>query len=247
MHPHSSVQSLSRVQLFVTPWTAAHQASLFITNSWSLPKLMSIKSVMPSNHLIHCHPLLLLPSILPSIRAFSNESVLHIRWPKYWSFTFSISPSNEYSGLISFGMDWFDLLQSKGLSRVFSNNNSKASILWGSAFFIVQCSHPYMTTGKTIALTRWNFVGKVMSWLFNMLSRFVVTFLPRSKHLLISWLRLPSALILEPPKIVCHCFHYFPSYLLWSDGTGCHDLHFLNVEFYASIFSLFFNFHWEAL
>ena len=243
MQPHSSVQSLSRVQLFVTPWTAAHQASLFITNSWSLPKLMSIKSVMPSNHLIHCHPLLLLPSILPSIRAFSNESVLHIRWPKYWSFTFSISPSNEYSGLISFGMDWFDLLQSKGLSRVFSNNNSKASILWGSAFFIVQRSHPYMTTGKTIALTILTFVSKVMPLLFNMLSRFVVTFLPRSKHLLISWLRLPSALILEPPKIVCHCFHYFPSYLLWSDGTGCHDLHFLNVEFYASIFSLFFNFH----
>ena len=243
MHPHSSVQSLSRVQLFVTPWTAAHQASLFITNSWSLPKLMSIKSVMISNHLIHCHPLLLLPSILPSIRAFSNESVLHIRWAKYWSFTFSISPSNEYSGLISFGMDWFDLLQSKGLSRVFSNNNSKASILWGSAFFIVQRSHPYMTTGKTIALTILTFVSKVMPLLFNMLSRFVVTFLPRSKHLLISWLRLPSALILEPPKIVCHCFHYFPSYLLWSDGTGCHDLHFLNVEFYASIFSLFFNFH----
>ena len=244
MYPHSSVQSLSRVQFFVTPWTAAHQASLFITNSWSLPKLMSIKSVMPSNHLIHCHPLLLLPLILPSIRAFSNESVLHIRWPKYWGFTFSISPSNEYSGLISFGMDWFDLLQSKGLSRVSSNNSSKASILWGSAFFMVQRSHPYMTTGKTIALTILTFVSKVMSLLFNMLFRFVVTFLPRSKHLLISWLRgLPSAVILEPPKIVCHCFHYFPSYLLWSDGTGCHDLHFLNVEFYASIFTLFFNFH----
>ena len=231
MHPHSSVQSLSRVQLFVTPWTAAHQASLFITNSWSLPKLMSIKSVMPSNHLIHCHPLLLLPSILPSIRAFSNESVLHIRWPKYWSFTFSISPSNEYSGLISFGMDWFDLLQSKGLSRVFSNNNSKASILWGSAFFIVQRSHPYMTTGKTIALTILTFVSKVMPLLFNMLSRFVVTFLPRSKHLLISWLQSPSAVILEPPKIVSRYFHCFPIYLPWSDGSRCHALIFLNVEF----------------
>ena len=151
---------------------------------------------MPSNYLILCHPLLLPPSIFPSIRVFSNEWVLRIRWPKYWSFSF-ISPSNEYSGLISFKMDWLDLLQSKGLSTVFT----KASTLQRSAFFIVQLSHPYMTTGKTIPWTRWTFVGKVMSLLFNMLSRLVITLLPRSKHLLISWLHSPSAVTLEPPKI----------------------------------------------
>ena len=150
-----SVQSLSPVQLFVTPWTAAHQASLCITNSRSLLKLMSIKSVMPSNHLILCRLLLLLPSIFPSIRVFSNESVLHIRWPKYWSFSFSISPSNEYSGLISFKVDWLDLLAVQGTLKSFpQHHNLKASILQCSAFFIVQLSHPYMTTGKTIALTR---------------------------------------------------------------------------------------------
>ena len=151
-----SVQLLSRVRFFVTPWTAACQASLSITNSWSSPKLMSIESVMPSNHLILCHPLLLLPSIFPSIRVFSSESILCIRLPKYWSFSFSISPSNEYSGLISFRMDWFDLLAVQGtLKSLLQHHSSKASILQCSASFIVQLSHPYMTTGKTIALTRW--------------------------------------------------------------------------------------------
>ena len=160
----SSVQSLSCVRLFTTPWAAAHQASLSITNSQSLFKLMSIEPVMPSNHLIHCHPCLLLPSIFPSIRVFSNESDLHIRWPKYWGFSFSISPSNEYSGLISFRMDWLDLLVVQGtLKSVLQHHSSKASILQHSAFFIVQLSHPYMTTGKTTAWTRWTFVGKVMS------------------------------------------------------------------------------------
>ena len=154
---------------------------------------MSIESVMPSNHLILCRPRLLLPSIFPSIRVFSNESARRIRWPKYWSFSFSISPSNEYSGLIAFRMDWVDLLAVQGtLKRLLQHHSSKASILRHSAFFIVQLSHPYMTTGKTIALTRRTFVGKVMSLLFNMLSRLVITFLPRSKHLLISRLQLPS-------------------------------------------------------
>ena len=163
---------------------------------------MSIALVMPSNLLFLCRPLLLRPSIFPSIRVFSNESVLPIRWPKYWSFSFSISPSNEYSGLISFRMDWLDLLAVQGtLKGLLQHHSSKASILRHSAFFIVQLLHPYMTTGKTIALTRWTFVGKVISLLFNMLSRLVITFLPRSKHLLISWLQLPSAVILEPPKI----------------------------------------------
>ena len=177
----SSVQSLSRVWLFATPCAAACLASLSITNSWSLLRLMSIESVMPSNLLILRHPLLLPPSIFPSIRVFSNESVLHIRWPKYWSFSFSISPSNEYSGLISFWMDWLDLLAVQGtLKSLLQHHRLKASILWCSAFFIIQFSHPYMTTGKTIALTRWTFVGKVMSLLLNMLSRLVTTFLPRS-------------------------------------------------------------------
>ena len=168
---------------------------------------------MPSNHLTLCHPLLLLPSIFPSIRVFSSESALHIRWPKYWSFSFNISPSNEYSELISFRMDWLDLLQVQGtLKSLLQHHSSKASILWHSAFFIVQLSHPYMTTGKIIALTRRTFVGKAMSLLFNMLSRLVITFLPRSKHLLISWLQSPSTVILEPRKIksatvspsICH-------------------------------------------
>ena len=163
---------------------------------------MSMKSVMPSSHLILYCPLLLLPSIFPSIRVFSNESVLCIRWPKYWNFSFSISPSNEYSGLISFRMDWLDLLAVQGtLKNLLQHHSSKASVLQCSGFFIVQLSHPYMTTGKTIALTRWTFVSKVMSLVFNMLSRLVITFLPRSKHLLISWLQSPSAVILEPPKI----------------------------------------------
>ena len=163
----SSVQSLSHVWLFATPWTAARQASLFITSSQRPPKLMSIESVMPSNHLILCHPLLLLPSIFPSIRVFSNESAIHIRWPKYWSFCFNISPSNEHPGLISFRMDWLDLLAVQGTLKSLQHHSPKASILPHSAFFIVQLSHPYMTTGKTIALSRRTFVGKVMSLVFN--------------------------------------------------------------------------------
>ena len=197
----TSVQSLRRVWLFATPWTAAYQASLSITNSRSLLKLMSIESVMPSTHLILCRPLLLLPSIFPSIRIFSNESALRIRWPKYWSFSCNISPSYEYSGLISFRMNLLDLLSVLGtLKSLLQHHSSKPSILQHSALFIVQLSHPYMTTGKTIALTRWTFVDKVMSLLFNILSRLVITFLPRSKCLLISWLQSPSAVILEPPK-----------------------------------------------
>ena len=187
---------------------------------------------MPSNHLILYRPLLLLSSIFPSIRVFFNESVLGIRWPKYWSFNFSISPSNEYSGPISFRIDWLDLLAVQGtLQSPLQHHSSKASILWHSAFFIVQLSHPYMTTGKTIALTRQMFVGKVMSLVFSMLSRLVITFLPRSKDLFISRLQSPSAVILEPKKIVSHCFHRFPIYLPWTDRTRCHDLRFLNVGF----------------
>ena len=196
----SSVQCLSCVRLSVIPWTAEYQPSLSFTNPQSLLKLMSIESVMPSNHLILCCPFLL-PSIFPSIRVFSSESVLHIRWPKYWSFSFSFSPSNGYSGLISFSIDWFDLFAvPETLKSLLQHHSLKASILWHSAFFIVQVSHPYITTRKTIALTRWTFVGKVMFLLFNMLSRLVITFLPRSKHLLISWLQSPSTVILEPKK-----------------------------------------------
>ena len=193
---------------------------------------MSIESVMPSDHLILCHTLLLLPSIFPRIRVFSNESVLPIRWPKFWSFTFSISPSNEYSGQISFKMDWFDLLAVQGSLKSFLQyNNLKASILWCSALFRIQLSRLYKITGKSIASTRWTFVGKVMPLLFNMLSKLVITFLLRSKCLLISWLQSLTAVTLEPLKIKsvtvstvapssCHC-----------DGTRCHDLSFLNVEF----------------
>ena len=189
----SSVQSLSPVRLFVTPWIAARQASLSITNSWTSLRLMSIESVMPSSHLILCRPLLLLPPIPPSSRVFSNESTLRMRWPKYWSFSFSIIPSKEIPGLISFRMDWLDLLVVQGaLKGLLQHHSSKASILRCSAFFTVQLSHPYMTIGKTIALTRWTFVGKVMSLLLNMLFRLVITFLPRSKRLLISWLQFYS-------------------------------------------------------
>ena len=196
------MKSLSCVRLFVIPWMAARQASLSIINSQSMLKLMSIVLVMPSNHLILCHPLLLLPSIFPSIRVFSNESVIHIRWPKYWSFTFNITPSDEYSGLIFFRIDWLGLLAVQGtLKSLLQHHSSKASILRCSAFFIVQLLHPYVTTGKTIALTRWTFVGKIMSLLFNMLSMLVITFLSRSKHLLVSWLQSPSA-------VVCFCFKY---------------------------------------
>ena len=180
---------------------------------------------MSSNHLILCRPLLLTTSIFPSIRVFSNESVLHIRWTKNWSFSFSISSSNEHPGLISFRRDWLDLLAVQGtLKSLLQHHRSKASILRRSAFFKIQLSHPYMTTGKTIALTRWIFVGKVMSLLLNMLSRLDITFLPRSKCLLISWLQSPSAVILEPRKIKSDTVSTV------SDGTGCHDLSFLNVE-----------------
>ena len=197
----SSVQLLSRVWLFATPWTTARQASLSITNSRSSLKLISIKSVMPSSHLILCCPFLLLPLIPPSIKVFSNESTLLMRWPKYWIFSYSISLSNEHPGLISFRMDWLDLLAGQGtLKSLLQHHSSKASILRHSAFFTAQLSHPYMTTGKTIALTRQTFVGKVMSLLFNRLSRLIITFLPRSKCLLISWLQSPSAVILEPQK-----------------------------------------------
>ena len=176
--PFSSVQSLSRVRVFATPWTEAGQASLSITSSWSLLKPMSIKLVMPSNRLTLCCPLLLPPSIFPSIRVFSNELVLCIRWPKCWSFNFSISPSNEYSGLISFRMGWLDLLAVQGtLKSLLQHHSSKALILLCSAFFIVQLSHPYMTTGKTTALTRWTFVDRVLSLFFHMLSRLVINFL----------------------------------------------------------------------
>ena len=195
----------------MTSWTAACQVSLSITNSWNLLKFMSTELVMPSNHLILCRPLLLPLSIFPSISVFSSESVLCIRWPKYWSFSFSISPSNEYSRLISFRMDWLDLLAVQGtLKSLFQHHSSKASVLRSSTYLMVQLSHPYMTTGKTIALTRWTFVGTVISQLFNMLSRFVTAFLPRRKHLLISWLQSPSAVILEPPKPSLSLFSLLP-------------------------------------
>ena len=182
-------------------------------------KLTSIELVIPSSHLILCRPLLLLPSIFPSL---FHESVLCIRWPKYWSFSLNFSPSNEYSGLIFSRIDWLDLLAVQGtLKSLLQHHSLKALILLCSAFFRVQLSHPYMTTGKTIALTRQTFVGKVMSLLFNVLSRLVITFLPRSKRLLISWLQLPSAVILEPPQNkVSHCFHCFPIYLPLSDEAG---------------------------
>jgi len=202
-----------------TPWTAAHQASMSITNSRSLLKLI-FELVMPSKYLILCRILLLLPSIFPSIRVFSNESVLHIRWPNYCSSSCSISPSNEYSGLISFRMDWLDLLAVQGtLKSLLQHHSSKASILRHSAFFIVQLSHPYMTTGKTKVLTRWTFVGKVMSLLFNTLPRLVIAFLPRSKHLLISWPQSPPAVVLEPKKIKFLTVSTFPP-SIWHEVMG---------------------------
>ena len=196
-----TVKLFSHVQLFVTHWTIACQASLFFTISWSSLKLMSIELVMPSNHLILYRPLLLLPSIFPRIKVFSNESAPCIRCPKYWSFSFSISPFNEYPGLISFRIDWLDLLAVQVTLKSLLQHSSKTSILPGSAFFIVQLSHSYMTTGKIIVLIIQNFVGKVMSLLFNRLSRFVVAFLPRSRHLLISWLQPLSTVILETKKV----------------------------------------------
>ena len=180
---------------------------------------MAIESVIPPKHLILCHTLWLLPSIFPSIRVFSNESALHIRGSKYWSFSFSISPSNENPGLILGWTGWISLQGT--LKSLIQHHSSKVTILQHSAFFIVQLSHPYMTTGKTVALTRWTFVGKVMSLLFKMLSRLVIVFLPKGKCLLISWLKSPFTLILELKKIVSHCFHCFPMYLPWSDGTRC--------------------------
>ena len=239
---------LSRVWLFATPWTAARQASLSIMHSQSLLKLRYIKSVMPSNHLILCRPLLLLASIFPSITVFSKESVLHIGWPEYWSFSFSISSSNGYSGLISFRIDWLDLLAVQGtLKSLLQYHSSKASTLYHSAFFMVQLSHPYMTTGKIIALTRQTFVSKVMSLLFKMLSSLVIAFLWRGKHLLISWLQSPSAVILEPKIIKSVTVSIvFPSI--------CHEVMGLDAMifvfwmlFEASFFTLLFHFHQEAL
>ena len=230
------VQSLSCVWLFATPWTLWSMSGFSVHHH--LPELAQTHvhySVMPSNHLILWCPLLLLPSVFPSIRVFSSESALCIKWPEwpeYWSFSFSISPSNEHAGLISFRMDWLDLLAVQGtLKCLLQHHCWKASIIWHSAFFIVQLSHPYMTTGKTIALTRRTFVGKVMSLFFNILSRLVITFLPRSTRLLISWLQSPSAVILEPPKIKSTTVStVFSIYLPLSDGARCHDLSFLNVE-----------------
>ena len=198
---------------------------MYITNSQSFLKLISIKLLMSSNHFNLCHSLLL-TSIFPSIRVFSNEPLLYIRWPNYWSFSFSISPSNEYSGLISFRIDWFEPLAVQGnLKSLLQHHSSKASILLCSAFFIVQLSHPYMTIGKTIALTRLTFVGKVMSLLFNMLSRLVITCLNFMVAVTI------CSDFGAPKNKVSHCFHCFPIYLPLSDETGCHNLHFLNVEF----------------
>ena len=204
---------------------------------------------MPSNHLILCDPLIFQPSVFPRIRFFSNDYVLHIRWPKYWNFSFSIGPSNEYSGLISFRIDWLDLLAvQRPLKSLLQHHSSKASIPLCSAFFILQLSHPYMTTGKIISLTRQTFVGKVMSLLFHMMPRLVIAFLPKSKYHLILWLQSPSAVIFGAQENkVCHCLHCFPIYLPWRDETRCHGLHFLNVEFSASFFTLLFHFHQEAL
>ena len=215
----------------VIPLIAARQASMSITNSRSSLKLTSCESVMPSSHLILYRPLFLLSPIPPSIRVFSNESTHRMRWPKYWSFSFSIIPSKEIPGMISFRMDWFDLLAVQGtLKSLLQHHSSKASILRQSAFVTVQLSYPYLTTGKTIALTRRTFVGEVMPLLLNMLSRLLITFLPRSKRLLISWLQSLICSDFGVPKIKWHCFHCFPIYLPWSDGTRYHDLHFLNVE-----------------
>ena len=244
----SSVQLLSPVWLFVTPWTSALQASLSITNSQNLPKPMSTESVMPSNHLNLCCPLLLLLSIVSGIRVFFSESARLIRWPNYQSFSFSISPSNEYSGLISFGIDWCDLLAvQETFKSLLQHHSLEASVLWRSAFFMAQLSHPYMTTGKTIALTRWTFIHKVMSLLFHMLSRLVIADLPRSKGLLTSWVQSPSAMILEFPKIKCLTVSIVSPSICHAGGTRCHDLSFLNVEFWANFFTLFFHFLQKAL
>ena len=230
-HQFRSVQSPSHVWLFAIPWTCS-TPGFYVLHYFLEFAQTHVHWVGDAfNHLILCHPLLL-PSIFPSTRAFSNESALCIRWPKYWSF--SISPSSEYSGLTSIRIDWFDLLTVQGtLKSLLQYCSLKASIIRCSDFSIVQLSHPYMTTGKTVVLTRRTFVGKVMSLLFNMLSRWVITFLPRSKCLLIPRLQSPSAVIFEPPlqSKVSHHFHCFPIYLPWSDGSGCHDLNFLVLSF----------------
>ena len=233
----------------MTPWTAARQAFLSITNSWSPPKPRPIELVMPSNHLILCCPLLLLPSTFPNIRVFSNESVFRIRWPKYWSFSFSISPPNEYSGLISFWIDWYDLLAVQGtLKSLLQRHSSKASILRCSAFYLAQLSQPCTTTGKTIALIRRTFVGKVMSLLFNMLSRLVIAFHLRSKHLVISWLMSPSTVILKPKKIKSvTIFIASPSVCHEVMGPDVMILVFSMLSFKPNFFTLLFHFHQEAL
>ena len=228
----SSVQSLSCVRFFTTPWTTHTRPPCPSPTPEVYPNSCPLSSVMPSNHLILCCPFLLLSAIFPSIRVFWNESALHIRWPKYWTFSFSISPSNEYSGLISFRLDCLDVLAGQGtLQSLLQHHSSKASILRRSAFFMVQLSHPYMTTGKTIAPTRWTFVGKVMSLLFNMLSRLVIAFLPRNKHInFMAEVTICSDSGTPKTNCLSHCFHCFPIYSPWSDGTRCHDLSFLNVE-----------------
>ena len=227
------IQLLSCVWLFATPWTALCQASLSFILSWSLFTFMSIESVMLSKHLILCCALLHFPSIFPSITVFTNDFALQIRWQKYWSFSFSIRSSSEYSGLISFRIDWFNLLAVQGTLKSLPQHHSlKVLILWRSTLFMVQLSHPYMTTEKIRALTIQTFAGKVNTLLFNTLSRYciVLSCLPKNKCLLISWLQSPSAVILEPRTIACHCLHCFPIYLPWSDENRCHDLSFLNVE-----------------
>ena len=222
---------ISHAWLFVTQWTAAPYVPLSSAISGSLLKFMSIELVMLSNHLILCPPLLLLPSVFPRIRVFSNELALCIKWQKYWSFSCSISLSNEYSGLISLGFSFWSPCSPRDSQE--SNTTIQKHQFFGTQPSLWSNSHIcwYLTTGKTMALTRWTFVGKVTSLLFNTLSRFVIAFLPRSKCLLISWFQSPSAVLLEAKKKICHCFHYFPLYLPWSDETGCHDLSFLNVEF----------------
>ena len=233
VHHHYSVQFSSVAQSCPSFCNPINCSTPGFPVCHQLPKLAQTHElVMPSNHLLLRRPLLLLPSIFPSIRVFSNESVFHIRQPKYWSLSFSISPSSEYSELISFRIDWLDLPAVQGtLKSLLQHHSSKASILRRPALFMIQLSHPYMTIGKTIALTRWTFVGKVVSLLFNMFSRLVIAFLPRNKRLLISWMQTPSAVILEPKRRKSHCFHCFPIYLPRSDRTGCNDLRFLNVEF----------------
>ena len=241
------IQLLSHVWLFVTPWTPGCQVSLTFTISQSLLKLMFIEFVMPYNHFIHCCPLLLLPSVFPSMRFFPSESALHIRWPKYWSFNFSISPSNEYSGFISFRIEWFDLLAVQGtLKSLLQHPSLKASILLSSAFFTVQLSHLYMITGKTIALTICTFISKVMSLFFNMLSRFAIAFLPMSKCLFISWLQSPSTEILDPKKIKSVTVSDFPPSICHK-VMGLYAMILVFECWVLSSFLLLFHPHQEAL